>query len=107
MNLLQVSVAHKTATSTQSRIVLHRAVHFCGVKELAPVDFFVSLHSCFRGSNENVLLIIVSGTGIFDIVPSDNRWRIMPRVKKKAFLRNLCVPFPHAFHSISDLHRHC
>lgn len=33
-----------------------------------------------------MLLIIVSSAGIFDMVPSDNQWRIMPRVKTKLSL---------------------
>lgn len=61
--------------------------------------FFVSLHPCFLESNEKVLSIIVPSKGIFDIVHSDNKWRIMPRVKTKLSSEKSCVPFPrHAFH---------
>lgn len=70
---------------------------------LAGFFFCNSLHAfvfCFLfflESNEKVLLIIGSSTGIFDIVPSDNKWRIMPRVKIKLSSEAFSVPFPPCF----------
>lgn len=72
------------------------------LEDQALADFFFcnSSHAFFfffLESNEKVLLIIGSSTGIFDIVPSNNKWRITPRVKIKLSSEAFSVSFPPCF----------
>lgn len=93
---------HKTMVGGQSHTVMYRVIHFFRAGRPGTgfvFFFFVTAYMLlvFLESNEKVLLIIVSSTGIFDIVPSDNKWRIMPRVKIKLSSEDFYVPFPPCF----------
>lgn len=106
VNLFWVSVPHKTPAGTQSHTVLYCVAHWfrAGRPGTGWFLFLVIAYMLlffafcfFLESNEKVLLIIGSSTGIFDIVPSDNKWRIMPRVKIKLSSEAFSVPFPPYF----------
>lgn len=47
----------------------------------------------FKESNETMLLTIVSSTGIFDTVPSDNKWSVTLTAKTKLSSGTFHVPF--------------